>query len=1464
LLWLSTLGLIPFDLTTLDSSNFTVSISESLHDNTSSAKSKAADDRVNARVTTSQGLIQDIVVICKSYLSETGLPREAAAFCLAGLLSRHDLNKTRNVSAGFNVLDSLIDWFCACITAYITNPGGVDELISASPALAGSETDEGSDNDQGSDQRATPSLPQIHSKSYCLVLGVMQCLAQTLKKCERDVFLPHVVRILTVIELYITTISSTAGSQAKSAKLTKLCTKIVQRIGMTILPARVAKWRYQRGQRSLLDNLKSSHSQDKMDRDNSSGCSKSNPVDSNQEADDEDFNFSVDDISRLEYILDILIHNLQDKDTVVRWSAAKGVGRITMRLPQHLANDVINSVIGTCFEDIDNDSAYHGGCLAIAELARRGLLLPEKLQEDGALVRIIESACVYDILRGQHSVGAHVRDAGCYVCWAFARAYSPAVIRPIVDKLSASMLIASVFDREINCRRAAAAAFQENVGRQGAETFVHGIEIISVADYFTVGNRGNAFLNIAPAIAKLKPDLYPVFIGHLHSKKLNHWDIDIRTLASKAIAKLCVSQLQNLTQRSEFSGDFSGSTIISLVRQLLADCLSANLPKRHGSLLAISEIILALSVTTGIATHGAHPTGAEMDISTVHEVLGSKICTEIIDIVSKIESKNLYRGRGGEIVRCAVCLLLESVCKCGIQVSLAQLMTLLASVNKNVMQPHQYIQQAAAGALRQLLCVYALKYVDTSPPSKAVSTIDRIYSQTVTVYVEGLLANTDGNVAVSRGSALALGVLPVCLLTYHDASSSSKAALDSVLNALIATASPFSKVGDSADANTRCNALMALSELLDRLEAAVFPEISSEGIFILTPAILERIFNCFRSSCEDYNIDARGDVGSWSRVCACVGLEKWLYVTMRMYWKSLHGFPAAHSTETQDKSIKIGGTYYTCHGICVVTNISTPSPNFDGAYHHKSKAVVNVIFPSMSSGAFEANDSASTAGSSTTTSTITSSNTHAGVDISGLVVAMSKMKDTEAILLASSLSPCPYEYYLDLCVDDVRDQSRRRAVAIAAASSTSTALTDAASRSGRYLAHESLQAYSTAIVCLLLKQLAEKLDAVREVCGSILSRILSNSSPDCCFIMNKRHLRGLELRNISAASMGNNSLQSIHWLNPKATFRYLFDVVAQVCSKDRCSQQYFDAIMSGIVVSVGCLTENIASASSELLLEFTSGLKSGRFIDTGRAGIDLVHFANYLLRFVKSSRGKDRVLVPLLVTINLLLKNGVFDTLDDLMSTFSWDLYTEINDEMTVSAQKSSDIKKIVQCAEILCLLLTINRNNKTRCQCLKALVILLGHKYPRLRKVVAELLYIQCLSDNSCVGPAFVEDAEVAYSRDANLERCGFVRNQADLDNLMTTLTSTSWETITPLKAREVRGTIVELLGLVMRSKAAENLTAGETGGATEAKSKKDKVKTTEDELDSYGSLVRDAGIYVYHLVPHSEHNVTGCAAGY
>ncbi len=79
---------------------------------------------------------------------------------------------------------------------------------------------------------------------------------------------------------------------------------------------------------------------------------------------------------------------------------------------------------------------------------------------------------LYDELRGNFSVGSAVRDAACYLCWALARSYDPSLLQPFVHQLAKSLVITTVFDRQVNCRRAAASAFQEHVGRQG--TFPHG------------------------------------------------------------------------------------------------------------------------------------------------------------------------------------------------------------------------------------------------------------------------------------------------------------------------------------------------------------------------------------------------------------------------------------------------------------------------------------------------------------------------------------------------------------------------------------------------------------------------------------------------------------------------------------------------------------------------------------------------------------------------------------------------------------------------------------------------------------------------------------------------------------------------------------------------------------------------------------------------------------------------------
>ena len=73
------------------------------------------------------------------------------------------------------------------------------------------------------------------------------------------------------------------------------------------------------------------------------------------------------------------------------------------------------------------------------------------------------------------------------------------------------------------------AAFQENVGRQG--TFPHGIEILTLADYFTVGILSHAYLSLSVSVGAFAEYTHPL-IDHLLHKKLGHWDRLVAELAS--------------------------------------------------------------------------------------------------------------------------------------------------------------------------------------------------------------------------------------------------------------------------------------------------------------------------------------------------------------------------------------------------------------------------------------------------------------------------------------------------------------------------------------------------------------------------------------------------------------------------------------------------------------------------------------------------------------------------------------------------------------------------------------------------------------------------------------------------------------------------------------------------------------------------------------------------------------------
>ena len=72
-------------------------------------------------------------------------------------------------------------------------------------------------------------------------------------------------------------------------------------------------WRYKRGSRTLSHLESGAASQQKE-----------------EEAEDEEMLDEDEiDFEKLEFIIDFLLESLKDPDTEVRWTAAKGIGRIT-------------------------------------------------------------------------------------------------------------------------------------------------------------------------------------------------------------------------------------------------------------------------------------------------------------------------------------------------------------------------------------------------------------------------------------------------------------------------------------------------------------------------------------------------------------------------------------------------------------------------------------------------------------------------------------------------------------------------------------------------------------------------------------------------------------------------------------------------------------------------------------------------------------------------------------------------------------------------------------------------------------------------------------------------------------------------------------------------------------------------------------------------------------------------------
>jgi tubulin-specific chaperone D len=276
LLWLSILVMVPFGLETVDSK-----------------------DNGSAGV----GLVDRILSLCNFCLGESAKTRDAAAYLLAIMLTRPDLESSYLV--GF------LQW-CR-------------EQLGSRP-------------------------------SSFLSAGIYSALANIFKHGQRRSMLDKVPILLDVLQEQDQIDSR--KDHVRTALQRKLVCKLAQRLGLTYVPVRVASWRYQRGCRSLLENLKVNQTNSRID----AATTKKLPdkIESDQVSNQpacEKVQHEDDDSyvpAEIDYIFDHMLRALSDRDTIVRWSGAKGIGRLTGRLPCHLADEIVEAVLQQ-FETAEGD-----------------------------------------------------------------------------------------------------------------------------------------------------------------------------------------------------------------------------------------------------------------------------------------------------------------------------------------------------------------------------------------------------------------------------------------------------------------------------------------------------------------------------------------------------------------------------------------------------------------------------------------------------------------------------------------------------------------------------------------------------------------------------------------------------------------------------------------------------------------------------------------------------------------------------------------------------------------------------------------------------------------------------------------------------------------------------------------------------------------------------------------------------
>jgi hypothetical protein len=540
--------------------------------------------------------------------------------------------------------------------------------------------------------------------------------------------------------------------------------------------------------------------------------------------------------SVLEDVIDHLLQSLGDRDTPVRYAAAKAISLIISELEPEMGHEVIQAVLETFKEDIPRSAVgidyqtvnalkWHGLTLTLSHALFKRSASPSQLLD---ILNALVSALNFEQRTATgSSVGTNVRDAANFGIWSLSRRYTSEELlsvdmndlrsvasssnqTTVIQVMAVQLLLSACLDPAGNIRRGSSAALQELIGRHPNQV-TEGIAIVQIVDYQAVGLRKRGLIDVAGKAASLDRVYWEALVdGLIGWRGLSSVDVISREAAAWSLAKFVT-----------VSGAPESQTYVA--ERLLAGVEDSAIESMHGIICSLSNLLdLPTDDGPGERANTVHrhywrslQACAILQVDFNPRTLKSELPVAVAKLVTSVcrrESDYVEKHVGGKLMDLGD----------------------TESVTERLLVRHEKsILKVVPAMVRQLNRLSRL----TAQPSSclAVQSLSRAVS-------------TDSSKAVLSGAGRAIALGAITLQHGQGLTGDEAALAIPILASLVRVAS----------VDWRIIGLRALHFTLQDLEAA--SRYDTELLATITQAI--------HTGLTDYTIDERGDVGSLVRLQA--------------------------------------------------------------------------------------------------------------------------------------------------------------------------------------------------------------------------------------------------------------------------------------------------------------------------------------------------------------------------------------------------------------------------------------------------------------------------------------------------------------------------------------------------------------------------------------------------------------------